>query len=267
MNNPFLEQADLRGEYQVQWTEFAKEQAHVARLQAELADKPEIERKSLLDVPIPATEVADIVKNESDLLEVRRTDFDNEKKYLQSSVQQQTRRASALVDQQRREQEGTEVDNEDLDRLQEALRKGVVPVTRVVEGKRMLLYSSTRALQTAVQLAQADREGAEAARRLERLDTDRRAQILAELQDAQVKLAGIRSRLQALSEKLVYTGMVRSQLINGTAGKPALAVIRNNQTGTERIVANEDTELQPGDVVEVALTADLMPGHAVRSTY
>ena len=36
MNNPFLEQADLQSEYRALWTEFAKEQAPFARLQASL---------------------------------------------------------------------------------------------------------------------------------------------------------------------------------------------------------------------------------------
>src|SRR5262249_50584163 len=36
MNNPFLESADLRSEYESLWTEFAKEQAHIWRMKTEL---------------------------------------------------------------------------------------------------------------------------------------------------------------------------------------------------------------------------------------
>ena len=38
MNNPFLEAADLRGEYESLWTDFAKEQARIWRLKAELGE-------------------------------------------------------------------------------------------------------------------------------------------------------------------------------------------------------------------------------------
>ena len=40
MNNPFMEQADLRAEYQALWAEFALEQAHLARLRGEPRARP-----------------------------------------------------------------------------------------------------------------------------------------------------------------------------------------------------------------------------------
>ncbi len=87
----------------------------------------------------------------------------------------------------------------------------------------------------------------------------RRSEILRELQDANVRIATIRSRLEAAGEKLVYVGMVRSQLVRGRGSKPELTVFRTGDKGRERLVVDEDTELAPGDVVEVALQADLVP--------
>src|SRR4249919_253753 len=50
MNNPILEVADLHAEYESLWTEYAKEQAHVWRLQQELGQEVTLDRKALLDV-------------------------------------------------------------------------------------------------------------------------------------------------------------------------------------------------------------------------
>ena len=47
--------------------------------------------------------------------------------------------------------------------------------------------------------------------------------------------------------------MVRSQLARGAGNKTDIAIIRKGEKGPERIVASEDTELQPGDAVEVTL--------------
>jgi polysaccharide export outer membrane protein len=41
---------------------------------------------------------------------------------------------------------------------------------------------------------------------------------------------------------------------------PNIVLIRKGEKGRERIPANEDSELQPGDVVEVVLRSDYMTG-------
>ena len=50
--DPFLEAADFRAQYYSLWTEFAKEQAHISRLKAELAEKSKLERQGFVDTPI-----------------------------------------------------------------------------------------------------------------------------------------------------------------------------------------------------------------------
>ncbi len=160
----------------------------------------------------------------------------------------------------KKELEGEEADIEELQRLQQLFSKGNVAIMRVVDARRSLLLSSTRRLQTASELAQVERLRQEFGRRSERLDDQRRIEILRELQDANIRIATVRSRLEAAGEKLIYVGMVRSQLVRGRGSKPELVVFRTSDKGRERRVVEEDTELLPGDVVEVSLQADLVPG-------
>jgi polysaccharide biosynthesis/export protein len=49
---------------------------------------------------------------------------------------------------------------------------------------------------------------------------------------------------------------LRSQLLRGQGARPDILIIRKTQTGRARISADEDTELQPGDVVEISLLFD-----------
>jgi polysaccharide export outer membrane protein len=138
-------------------------------------------------------------------------------------------------------------------------------VQRIVDARRALLLSSTRQLETAAQLAQVERQRQEFSRRSDKLGDQRRIDLLAELQDANVKLAGIRAKLEASGEKLMYVGMVRSQLVRGSGSKPQVSLFRKNDKGrSERLDVVEDAELLPGDVVEVALQGDLIPGLAAR---
>jgi polysaccharide biosynthesis/export protein len=65
-----------------------------------------------------------------------------------------------------------------------------------------------------------------------------------------------------MQRKLVYVGMVRSQLVRGKGSAPELSLVRKDPaTGaTNSTPVTQDAELQPGDVVEVSLKADMIPG-------
>jgi polysaccharide export outer membrane protein len=71
-----------------------------------------------------------------------------------------------------------------------------------------------------------------------------------------VRLNQIKAKLQAVGEKLQYTALVRSQLVRGAGSKPQIIIVRKAEKGRERFIAEEDSELQPGDVVEVALRSE-----------
>jgi polysaccharide export outer membrane protein len=119
-----------------------------------------------------------------------------------------------------------------------------------------MLLSSTRKLQTTAQLMQTKRQRDDYARQIDRLDGQRKSDMLRELQDATVALNKIRFKLQSTGEKLQYSALAKSQLAHGFGAKPAITVIRNGAKGVENLTANEEFELQPGDVVEVALQND-----------
>jgi polysaccharide export outer membrane protein len=259
MNNPFLEQADLRADYETQWVEFAKEKAHIARVQAELSGAPKLGANNFGTIPLRQTTLRRIMDNEIALFDVHSVDYTNQKQYLSELIDQASHRIAVLTDQHASEQAGTKVDSEDLGRLQDALKRGMVPITRVVEAKRMLLFSSTRVLQTAAELTRAVRDQDDSKRALQRLDTDRRSQLTSELLAAQVNLSEIQARLQSLGSKLVYTDMVRSQLTNDTDGKPRLTIVRKIGMAIRKLDADEDTNLVPGDVIEVKLATEVAP--------
>src|SRR5439155_9813789 len=119
-------------------------------------------------------------------------------------------------------------------------------------------------LPTSAELMQVKTQQDEVTRRLAKLDDQRRLDLLRELQDTSLKLNQIRERLQSVGEKLQYTAMVRSQLVRGAGSKPEVAIIRKGEKGPERIVASEDTELQPDDAVEGTLRYQDAPDAPLR---
>ena len=261
MENPILLSADLRGEYESLWTEFAKERARVSRLTTELGEKDTLDQTLLADVPVPPSQKAEIVRVEAEHLRTEQADYEREKTFLQHSIKQGEEQIKVLSEQNTKEDQGVQADVEELLRINELFGKGALPSPRVTDARRAVLLSSTRKLQTAAQLMQVKKQQDDIARQLERLDDQRRIKLLQDLQDSRTKLGQVRAKLLSTGEKLLYTA-ARSQLVRGNELKQDLTVIRKGKSGRERIIVDQDSELQPGDVVEVALRLDDMAGGA-----
>ncbi|MGF6429118.1 MULTISPECIES: polysaccharide biosynthesis/export family protein [Bradyrhizobium] len=254
MNNPYLESADLRSEYGSLWTELAKEQARMWRIKSELGEGTQINPSaSLADVPIARSAVSEIVNAEAEYLKTKQSDYQQEKAYLQRSVRQGDDEVRVLSEQQKKDEEGLQSDVEDLQKATDLFGKGSLISPRVTDARRAVLLSATRRLQTSAQLLQVKKLQDEYARRLAKLDDQRKLDLFRELQETSLKLNQIREKLQSVGEKLQYTSMVRSQLARGAGSKPDIVIIRKSEKGPERIVVNEDAELQPGDTIEVSL--------------
>jgi polysaccharide export outer membrane protein len=253
MNNPFLDSADFRSDYESLWIEFAKEQAHIWRVRADLGEKDSLDPNVLRDVPIPADTISQIARLEAEQLKARQDDYLREKEFLLHGIKQADEQTGVLSEQLQKEEAGLQADTQDLQRVTELFSKGAVPILRITDSRRAVLLSSTRKLQTISQLMTTKKQRDDFSRQLERLDDLRRINLHQELQDAGVKLNQIRAKLQGVGEKLQYTALVRSQLIRGAGSKPQITIARKEKKNWERFAAEEDSELQPGDVVEVAL--------------
>lgn len=253
--NSLVEAVDLRAEHEVTWTEVARMLLQIQRLEAELAGAPAFNPR-LEEVPIPAETVRDLATTETRLFDARKAEFQNQEASLQRLLEQTDTKLRTLVEQQRREDEGARADAEEAERLRELTQRGVAPTSRAVETRRSGLLSSSRALQTRVEVEQTRKEREQFSRQIEQLREERRIEILRQLQETNQRLATARSRLAAVDEKMVYTGVLRSQLIHGGRGRPELFVVRRTAEGRTRLPAREDTQLAPGDVVEVALVLD-----------
>lgn len=253
MNNPFLESADLRSTYETLWTEFAQGQARIWRLKTELGDAGLSQKKLVLDAPLPPSVIAQIIRVETEHLEGRQADMQREKAFIQRSMQQAEEQITVLEQQQQKEDEGTQADVQELRKVTELYGRGALPSPRVTDARRAVLWSSTRALQTTAQLMQVRKQRQDLTRQIERLGDQRKIDLLRELQEADGRLAETKARLQGTGEKLQYTSLVKSQLVRGSGGAPEIAIVRKSDGKRERFSADEDSELQPGDVVEVAL--------------
>lgn len=251
--NPLLDEADFRAEYNSQWTNYVQQQATILRLKAELENKPEFDHKAMDETPIPKSVAGQISNIADKQLTTSNALYQKEKAYLESAVKTATDRVAALVQQEQKEKEGADFDAGEVTRVQNLYDQKTVPITRLLDAKRSILLSATRYLQTVAQRGQSERDRDDMKSKLDKLDDERRSGALAQLQTAEVRLATIRSQLQALGDKLLYTGLIRSQLVRGTGAEPSIIIYRQHGPDRRKIEADQSAELLPGDVIDVAL--------------
>jgi polysaccharide biosynthesis/export protein len=251
-NATSFDAANLRSEYITDWLTLAREHARVWRIKTELGENIELDQKAVPPAPVPDATISQIVNLEIEYRKASASDYERQKDFLRRSIQEADKQTLVLSEQKQNEDEGVQADSQELQKARAAFGNGSLPSFRVAEFRRAVLYSSTRQLQTTNQLMQVKRSRAEFVRELEKIDDQRQIRLLAELQDATVKLTGERAKLRSVDEKLQLAGLRPPRTSDG-ASKADITVFRSGMNGKDRLTADADTELQPGDVIEVAL--------------
>jgi polysaccharide export outer membrane protein len=174
-----------------------------------------------------------------------------EKQHLARALAHARSQVNSLKLSREQELKGVEIQSESVARTTSLRDKGLVPVTRLAEDQRAAVLQKSRELEIGARLADAERQENDFARKVESIDDDRRMKLLRELQDAVVELERVRSQLQGIGEKLLYIGAIKSQLRRGGRSDPDIIIYRNIDGEQKRLVSDEGSEVQPGDVIDV----------------
>jgi polysaccharide biosynthesis/export protein len=258
LDNPMLLAADLRSQYENLWTEFTRREARVASLQAELAgdDRPDL---SMLErAPVARRIISDLVKLEMDYFTVRRVDQQKEREYLEQARQHADQQVTALTQGHEEGESAIRLQAENLARIQTLSKQGLAPLTRLTDDQRAIALQRSRQLENSARLADARRIHDDYGRRAKRSDDEWRLRLLRELQEAVAELEKVRTQLQSVGEKLLYVGAMKSQIMNGNFGEPEIAVYRKVGGQASRLTADEDTEIFPGDVIDITFSPKQM---------
>lgn len=248
--------ADLLRDYQSLATEYIKEYFHIVRTDAELQGKDTFSQSAPAEVSLPASAIDPVMESEALSLKASQADYRKEIRFLEDAVKQTNAQYAALSKQQEGEEKGVQADEEELERVTKLFGSGLLASPRVSESRRALLLSSTRRLQTSVELMRLQRQRDDFLRQNERVASQRTINLLKEQKDSNVRLADLRIKMQALNQKLQPLAGGTGALPLGTTDlHPDVTVVRRVGQRWDRIAASVDYDVQPGDVIEVALRA------------
>lgn len=250
---PGTDPADLVRDYQSLSTEYMREYFHVARVNAELKGEDTFEAVPPREISLPASSIDPILQAESQSLKTAQADYRKERSFLEDAVKQSDAQLVTLKKQQDGEEKGVQADEEELERVVKLFGSGSLPSPRVTESRRSLLLSSTRRLQTTVEVMRLQRQREEFMRQMERITSQRSITLLRELRDSNARLADLRVRMQALSQRLQPLGGTGAVPIGTSDLRPEVTIVRKVGQQWSRIAGSVDFDVEPGDVVDVAL--------------
>jgi len=262
--NAAMVTSDLQSESDAITVQLAGLDVRIARLKAELTGQDTVARTVPADLKVPQATLSALVNAETELFNTRNSDFLRQKDFFLQSLKKSDAAIASLTEQLKQEGQGADADAQDLENLTTLFKKGNTTGERLADLRRAVLQSATRKLQVSVQLFQAKQQQEEFQKQLDELETHRKIALLTELQDGTIKENDLRSKLQGVREKLVLLSGASTQHMRASGARRAVVVFRKLAGGPQRQAVEEDFELQPGDVIEVALAADDSGGAPVR---
>jgi polysaccharide export outer membrane protein len=248
-----IDPADLLRDYDSLATEYVKEYFHIVRLNAELAGHDTFDQSVPNDISLPAAVVDSVVRAEAESLKTSQNDARTERRFLQDAVVQTDAQLATLKQLHESEEKGVQADEEELQRVQKLFGSGLLSSPRVTESRRALLLSSTRSLQTSVEMMRLQRQHHELLRQIERVASQRTINLLKEQKDSNVRLADLRVKMLALSQKLQPVAGTGAVPVGTSNLHPEVTVVRRLGQRWDKIAASVDFDVEPGDVIEVLL--------------
>ncbi|WP_353475856.1 polysaccharide biosynthesis/export family protein (plasmid) [Salipiger sp. H15] len=171
-----------------------------------------------------------------------------------------TNQITVLRQQLDAELEGEDADQQEYDRIRTLRERGLIEEDRVTETRRSLLASATRRLDTAADLADAEKDLARINFDLGDFEDEARRDALDELSDALVDRETTRARLTAARQQLLFLNADYASALD----ESVVGIVVRRGTGAEeetfQLGGEEDMALLPGDLIEVQLSAAPVPG-------
>lgn len=262
--NPFVQAAELRADYDTLRNELMRERLRLARVIAEMDDSPVADFGKFKDIPTDPK-----VFDEAAVIEKRRLadNLENalrERSSLTRSAALAKERLATLADQVSEEFAGTKQQEDQVEKVRQLYDKGLVAAQRLLDEQRSALLSRSRLASTASEAAAAKRASEEASRQVERYDETRKANLLREKSDVISNLDKLQSRITSTAEKFAIIGSARSAVVSAGGTVPEVTIFRRRGGAVQTLRTDEDAALEPGDVVEVTLKAGKLLGMAVQ---
>lgn len=244
----------LQQDYEAVWADFLKSHYHRTRLEAELSGSADFDLRPPAGSPLAAKFASAIANGELQTLKIATEDAKKEKAFFQAAIKAAEEQIDTLTAREKVEAQGEKADEQELAKVTQLFKNGNLTNDRVADIRRSLLLTSSRRLGTLVELMKVRSQRAEYQRRIEKDANQNKIELLKDLTNTQVLLANHEAKLRAASSRLqVRSVPSNSEIAAEDIVQPSLLIMRKIGNDWQAVNAANDTEVLPGDVLEVSL--------------
>jgi polysaccharide biosynthesis/export protein len=255
--------ADLLRDYQSLWSDYLKGHFHRERIKAEMKEEADFDLRAPAGSPLPVELASTIGGGEKDALKIALDDGRREQAYLETSMKAAAEQIDTLSAREKVEAAAEKADEQDLAKVSQLFKNGDQTNARVAEIRRSLLLTSTRRLGTLVELMRVRSQRSDYERQAEKSGNQKKIDLLNDLRDTSVLLANLEIKLRAAGAKLQAPSAVAS--VEPSAAdrvQPHVTIVRWVGDNWQQLPAKNESEVLPGDVLEVELCRDSEQGSA-----
>ena len=251
-DNPLMVTPELRARQQAQWLDLVKIEARAASIEAELADRTSFDLPAASIPPdVAPSVVAEIVLAEQRALKARLQEWTMRVTFQQDRIRQIRDNVADMSFGLQQQSEALTYQATTVERVADNVAKGITPVNRGAEERRGLAQIKSQEIENRSKLSQAQAEFAGAEREFDRMKGERTSDLNRAYEEVTIAREKVRLDLNATREKLLYAGAVKSQM--GRSATPDILIYRVLDGVTAAIAAGPDTEIQPGDLLDVMI--------------
>ena len=245
---------DLRA--RIESTSYALLQARsrVARLEAELAKAP-IKDMSNDDKLVPEQDAAEIVALDKNLLSDRLETLSADETHLKDMLSLIDFELDVLGKQAGYQQGEQAMQQKEVDNAKSLYAQGLIPLPRLQELERESSRMSRDLLENEAFAARARQSEATARYDLDSAETKWRIDVRQDLAAAMLERKRLETELESLTTAALNAGIALGREGAGAQLDPTAVIYRSVSGRSETLEAGMETEVSPGDVVEVSYAA------------
>lgn len=260
VDNPLLMAADLRSQDQTLWADYARSEARILDIQARLDGKRTLDLSAMKDLPVSPALMRKIVETELQQF-TKDVDLGGQRQaHLERSLIYAREEEALLGAGQKQDASASSMQDQSVARMRQLVDKGVTTLPRLEEEERQAATLRNRLTDTQARLAKAHGTAETARTELEQNSTSEKLALSRELQRIIVERSKLNIQISGVEQKMLYTTAINSQLENGARMKPSLSIYRQVDGRFTWIEADENTRVQPGDVIDVAFSKKQLMG-------
>ncbi|CAN7629098.1 polysaccharide biosynthesis/export family protein [Mesorhizobium sp. LjNodule214] len=254
---PALQIADLRSTRANLGLEEYRLKVRLARLQAESRQD-----KSFVAPPDPPVEfaghlIADIVASEQAQLDARLAAYRDDVSYLEASLDRARKEAKMIATSRNEREKTANLQLEELKSARSLREKGLITNSNVMTAERAHTSYRAELAQTELQQEQVRQAILNSESELRKKHQSYEMDLIAQTQDTQVELGKTQSQIRYVADKLLFIFSYGEQrTFDDLQGSVKISIFRREQKISHDLVADENTEVRAGDVIEVSIVAN-----------